>query len=119
MGMRRRLLTQGRSRRNRASVLARLSGMDRMGQQQALQDADQDIAGSTANAFNDFDTSEYGTNRDYFRGLMRDERGYEEQRRREKEARDAENGGFLGGLGSMIGGPLVGLGLDYISKKRK
>lgn len=100
---RRRILGMGRNRRNRASLLARLSGQDRMGAQNALQESERDQADFQSGALNDFDVSEYAGNRDFFRNLLGQERGFEEERRRRKEERDAQGSGFWGGLGSLAG----------------
>ena len=112
--MQRRLLNQGRSRRQRNALLSRLSGMDRMGQRNAMVDADQDIAYDTANAFNDFDANEYAGNRDWFRGMLGQERGFEEERRREREARKAQSGGFWGNLL----GAGVGIASSYLPRPK-
>jgi hypothetical protein len=100
MAMRRRLLTQGRSRQNRAGVLSRLAGLDAIGQRQAMVDTGQDVAGTTADALNNFDVGDYQQNRDYFRGLygnaLQREQGLADQRRAQRQ-------GFWGGVGGLIG----------------
>lgn len=104
---RRRLLTQGRSRRNRSAILARLAGLDPMRAQQSMIDTDMDIAGDTSDALNDFDFDEYRGNRDWFRGRLGDERGFEEERRARKAAERAQRGAAWGQIGGSVLGSLL------------
>jgi len=104
MTMRRRLLQSGASQRQRAMVLAHLAGLSGIGQQQAMVDANQNIAGDQANALNNFDTQQYGADQGFFRGLLGQQLGHEDQLSQQHQA-------FLGGLGSLIGN----LGIGYLT----
>lgn len=103
---RRRLLQQGRSRRNRSALLSRLGGLNSIQQRQALIDTDQDVAGQTAGALNDFDVSEYGNNRDFFRGLLRDRIGYDREAYQREKDRKAQERAAWGQLGGAVIGAL-------------
>lgn len=109
--MQRRLLQQGRSRQQRAMVLAHLAGLSGIGQQQAMVDTNQDVAGTTSDTLNNFDANQYGQNQDYFRGLLGGQVGHEDQLRQEALARHNQFMDFLGGLGGAAGN----LGVSYLT----
>jgi len=102
--LRRRAQRTADARRRRAGTLSSLSGLDRMGQRQAMIDADISAGSDLAGLLGEADIAGAQGFVDYRRQLDRDER--EAQRRREEEERRSGSfGGFLGeAAGSLIPG---------------
>lgn len=111
-----RLLAKGAARRRRAGLLARLSGMDQLGTQNALQNTEQDIAGDTANEFGNFDLSNLQKSQDFYGNLFNNQlRNQQEQ----ELARRQQRSGFWGGVGSLIGGPVASYLTGFLPQPKK
>ena len=87
---------------------SRFAGLGAQGQQQALLDVGQENSANTANFLNESSFNELIGNRDFARGTLGRERGFEfESQEREKdreEERRRARGRGLGSLGRLAGG---------------
>ena len=104
--VRRGALRRADARRRRGSVLARLMGLNPMGQRQAMLETERETAGGLSSELGEADLGQLLGGQQFARGLLGQERGYEEQRAAEaraaREARRAR-GGFGSMLGSLLG----------------
>lgn len=114
--VRRGALRRAQARRGQGSVLARLLGLNPSGQQQQILDTERAAAGDVSNEIGEADLGQMLGGQQFARGLLGQERGFEEQRmaqaRADREARRARGGfgsrfgSLLGtGIGAFVGGP--------------
>jgi hypothetical protein len=100
-----------------------------MGQRQQLVDTEQDIAGQTAGALNDFDFNQQQGDQDFFRGMLGRHQDFQRQRQLAEDERKAQDKGFWGDLagtalgvvpwGGVAGGIAKGIGGLFGPKKPK
>ena len=104
--VRRGALRRADARRRRGSVLARLMGLNPMGQRQAMLETEREAAGDLSSELGEADLGQLLGGQQFARGVFGQERGYEERRAAEaraaREARRAR-GGFGSQLGSLVG----------------
>jgi len=118
--MRKSAFQRSKNMRRRGDVLSRLAGLDPMQQRQAMIDLDREASSGLSGALNEADIQGGQGWQQFMMGLLRSERGDEQQRARDREQREWEEsqgggiGGFLGGalgtgLGAFTGGAGAGL----------
>lgn len=111
--LRRRAQRTADARRRRAGTLSGLAGFDRMGQRQAMIDADISAGSDLSNELGEADLAGASGFVNYRRQLDRDER--EAQRRRQeiedqRRYEESQRGGIGGFLGEVAGGLIPGVG---------
>lgn len=122
--LRRAALRTAQNRRRRSSVLGQLVGLSPEQQRYQQVQAEQGASADTSGFLNDAMLQEQLGNQQFARGIYGQERGFEEQRARDKAQRDYEKsqqggiGSYLGslagtGLGAFTGGAGAGLAKRY------